>query len=369
MSDANSFSDVDRAMMARALQIAASGEFATSPNPMVGAVIALHGRIIGEGYHRAFGGPHAEVNAVAAAGGKEIASQGGEATIYVTLEPCSHYGKTPPCAKLLVECGFKRVVIAMTDPNPRVSGRGIAMLREAGIRVETGLMADEAHRLTEKFATAHSLGRVFVTLKWAQSADRFLDRRRTAPEQPAARISTPLSTVAVMKLRATNDAILVGSSTVIADNPSLTLRGFPGRQPRRVVVDRRQRISPDATLFANGGAGVIYLTCGHERTDLPTDVVQVCDPALADSQAAPEIIARLLHDRFGLISLLVEGGSELHRSFIDSGVWDRIRVEQSAAQFGPEGSTPAPELPADAILEDSLTIGPNLITTYRNSLL
>ena len=173
------FSAADRVYMARALQLARAGRGHVSPNPMVGAVIvSADGRIIGEGWHRRFGQGHAEVNAVASVAEADRPLLH-SATIYVTLEPCSHYGKTPPCAKLLIDCGIGRVVIASGDPNPKVSGRGVAMLREAGIEVAEGLMADEARALNRPFMTAHTLRRPFVTLKWAQSADGFMDHDRT----------------------------------------------------------------------------------------------------------------------------------------------------------------------------------------------
>lgn len=361
MSRPESWSAADRLMMERALQLARGGMFTTSPNPMVGAVITdADGNIIGEGWHRCFGEGHAEVNAVASVADP---SRLRGATVYVTLEPCSHYGKTPPCARLLIEKGVGRVVAATADPNPRVSGRGFAMLREAGITVECGLLGEESRRLNEKFHTAHTTGRTFVTLKWAMSADRWLDRRRTAPGQPAARISTPLSGLEVMKLRATHDAILAGAGTVIADNPSLTVRGIAGRSPMRVVADRRQRVEASARVFADDGVRVVYLTSGAMRADLPAHVEQV----VADNATDPAEIATVLHKRFGCNSLLVEGGAEMLRSFIDAGVFEAIRIEQSPEAFGDQGQAAAPTLPAGVVTERVEQIGENVITHCRKA--
>ena len=325
------FSDFDSRMMRRALELARHGELFASPNPMVGAVITVGNRIIGEGYHRVCGQAHAEVNAVAAARNCDFS----EATIYVTLEPCSHFGKTPPCALLLRDCGFRRVVVATTDPNPRVSGRGIAILREAGIRVDIGLCAEEALWLNRRFFKAQTEGRPYITLKWAESADGFLDRRRSAEYPGAARISTALTRLEVMRLRAVNDAILVGSATVVADDPSLRVAGIAGRQPVRVTIDRSHTIPASARIFADDSVKVVYFTT-RRRDDLPSHVVQV----VAESISPADVVRKLLVD-FGCISLLVEGGRRIHESFIEAGLCDELRIERGPDSFGAEGVVPA----------------------------
>ena len=198
--------------MQRALELARHGELDASPNPMVGAVIvAPDGSIIGEGWHRRHGEGHAEVNAIASVADQTMLR---DATMYVTLEPCSHYGKTPPCASLIIEKGIPRVVVGCLDPYEKVAGRGVNMLREAGVEVETGCMEAECVALNRKFMTAHRLRRPYVTLKWAESADGYIDGH----------ISTPVTSMLVHKLRATHDAILVGSGTVLADSPRLDTR-------------------------------------------------------------------------------------------------------------------------------------------------
>lgn len=310
------FSTEDHIFMRRALDLAANGRGHVSPNPMVGAVITDRaGRIIGEGWHRRFGGPHAEVNAVRSVSEADRALLH-ESTIYVTLEPCSHYGKTPPCAKLLTECGFARVVVGAGDPNPRVSGRGIAMIREAGIRVDTGLLADESVALNRTFMTAQQLRRPFVTLKWAQSADGFMDCRRGAGE-PAARFSTQLSRQLVHFRRACHDAIAVGAGTAIADNPSLTVRDIWGNSPKAVIFDR------------------------HGLT--ATAPCAIRDRAIIIDGSSPlDSTLGMLFSEHGITSLLVEGGPSLLRGFINSGLWDEAFVETAPFSLGERGTAPAP---------------------------
>ncbi|MDE5627539.1 MAG: bifunctional diaminohydroxyphosphoribosylaminopyrimidine deaminase/5-amino-6-(5-phosphoribosylamino)uracil reductase RibD [Candidatus Amulumruptor sp.] len=322
--------------MARALQLARNGRLDASPNPMVGAVIVTpDGRIIGEGWHRQVGHGHAEVNAVASVKPSDRHLLR-EATMHVTLEPCSHYGRTPPCSKLIIDSGIPRVVVAMTDPFPAVSGRGVAMLREAGVEVVTGVMEAEARALNRRFILAHTLGRPMVTLKWAMSADGFMDCRRDAGTL-ACRFSTPLSLAAVHRLRACHDAILVGAGTAIADNPSLDTRLWPGsRAPKRVLVDRRGRVPASARLFSEPGC--ICFTSAV-RADLPECVEQV----IVAPDAGPHDIVAALMER-GITSVLVEGGAEMLKAFIGAGLADNIRVEQARFVLGAEGTAPAPKL-------------------------
>ena len=284
--------------MRRALQLARCGELSASPNPMVGAVIvAPDGRIIGEGYHRRCGEAHAEVNAVnsVSAADRPLLTS---STMYVTLEPCSHFGKTPPCADLIVRTGIPHVVVATEDPFSKVAGRGIEKLKQAGIKVEVGVLQEEAQLLNRHFFTAHTLRRPFVTLKWAQSADGFIDGRNG--DGPQCQISSPVTQTAVHKLRASHDAILVGSGTWLADSPSLSVRHFAGKSPRRLVYDRRCRIS-----------------------DLPADVVRLTDENL------PDALSRL-YAEFGITSLLVEGGSLLLKSFLEANLYDDIIIETNS---------------------------------------
>lgn len=324
-------------MMRRALQLARAGAGHVSPNPMVGAVItAPDGRIIGEGWHRRFGGPHAEVNAVRSVAEADKVLLSGS-TIYVTLEPCSHYGKTPPCAKLLVETGFRRVVVACGDPNPKVAGRGIAMLREAGIEVEEGLLEDEARELNKTFMTAQTLRRPFVTLKWACSADGYMDCCRCDGEH-AYCFSTPITGQIVHRRRAMADGIAVGARTVLADSPRLDVRCVAGNNPRPVVFDRHGLLD-----------GL--------SSPLLDRAIRVGDEPLADA-------LRRLYAADGISSILVEGGPSLLNSFISAGLWDEAYVEVAPVNLADRGRAEAPVLTAEPV--SAKAAGSNMIYTYSN---
>lgn len=323
---------VDERYMRRALELARHGLGHTSPNPMVGAVIVgPDGLIIGEGYHRRCGEGHAEVNAVASVADKSLLR---DSTMYVTLEPCSHWGKTPPCARLIIESGIPRVVVGAGDPFKEVAGRGIAMLRTAGVEVVEGVLAAESRRLNRRFMTAHEQGRPFVTLKWARSADGFMDSDR--PDGRPAKFSTPLTTLLVHRLRSMHDAILVGTGTALADNPRLDNRLWEGPSPRPVVLDR------------SGKTASVPLAM--------KDPVVLAEPTIAE--ALGELYRR------GITSVMVEGGPTVLRAFIDSGLWDTARIETSPAILGEHGRAQAPAIPAGIASVE--TIGGNTITTVDN---
>lgn len=305
--------DVDVRYMERALELAARGRGFTSPNPMVGAVIVRDGRIIGEGYHRRCGEGHAEVNAVASVADRRLLE---DCTMYVTLEPCSHYGKTPPCARLIIDSGIPRVVIGAVDPFEKVAGRGISMLCEAGVEVVSGVLEKECRELNTVFFTAHTRRRPFVTLKWARSADGFMDHRRSAGE-PAARFSNRLTGVLTHKLRSVHDAILTTSSTVNADNPLLTVRSWYGRDPRPVIIDRRGVVNPEAALLGR-------------------------DPIIYNGNVGLEGVLEDLYSVHGITSVLVEAGPRMLQGFIDLGLWDAARVETSPVFLGESGVAPSP---------------------------
>lgn len=280
----------DKIYMQRALQLALCGEAAAAPNPMVGAVIVADGRIIGEGWHRRCGGPHAEVNAVNSVSERDLPLLR-ESTIYVTLEPCAHWGKTPPCADMIVERGIPRIVIGCKDPFAKVDGLGIKKLEDAGREVVVGVMEEECLALNRVFMTFHRLRRPYVTLKRAQHPDGSMEGQ----------ISTPFTRMLVHRLRARCGAIMVGSGTMLSDRPQLNVRDWhlEGEQPLRVTIDRRRRL-PEALTQGF----LVY----HE-----------------------ESLEEILHDlwRRGVQHLLVEGGRTLHQSFIDAGLWDEFRVETS----------------------------------------
>ena len=302
--------EVDEMYMRRCLQLADCGRQNAKPNPMVGAVIVCDGRIIGEGYHVRCGEGHAEVNAFASVRPCDEPLLG-RSTMYVSLEPCSHYGKTPPCADLIVRKGVRRVVVGCVDPFAKVHGRGIAKLREAGIEVTVGVLEDECKALNSRFMTVNTEHRPYILLKWAQSADGFLD-----DHYHAARFSTPFTTMLVHKMRAENDAILVGRVTDQREHPRLDVREWSGPSPERIVLTSGQRI---------------------------TDVLDT------------------LYSRKKQ-SLIVEGGAATLRSFIDANLWDEIRRETSPLCVG--DGTPAPSLPNDIISADRTFVDGNVIERF-----
>lgn len=310
---------LDKYYMRRCLQLARCAAGGTSPNPQVGAVIVCDGRIIGEGYHVRAGEPHAEVNAVRSVKPADrcLLSQ---STIYVTLEPCSHYGKTPPCCDLIIKEGIRRVVIGTTDNNECVNGAGIARMVKAGIDVVVGMLEIECYAINRPFFTYNRLARPAVTLKWAQTADGFIDVARDGGAP--LRISTPVSQVAVHKLRSMHDAILVGTRTALLDNPSLNLRHWAGRSPLRLVIDRAGVLPVALNLF-DGSLSTIVYTENAVAGKFGKNVEQVV------LDFSKDVIRQILAHLYSLKkqSLLVEGGAKLLQSFIDASLWDEARVE------------------------------------------
>ena len=324
--------EVDELYMRRCLQLARCGAGSTSPNPMVGAVIVCDGRIIGEGYHIRAGEPHAEVNAVNSVSADDRLLLR-RSTIYVSLEPCSHYGKTPPCADLIVSCRIPKVVVGCMDPFAKVNGLGVKKMRDAGIQVEVGVLEQECLRLNERFITFHSKHRPWITLKWAQSSDGFIARK----DGSAVAFSTALTQMLVHRLRTRHQAIMVGTHTAMWDNPTLTAREWPGNHPLRVTIDRHGTL-PD-TLHLKDGS-------------VPTRIYETGN--------LEEILSDL--HVLGIQSLLVEGGAALHRTFLEAGLWDEVRVEISPLVLG-EG-IPAASL-SGAVLESEELFGANKVCLYR----
>ncbi|MBR3883621.1 MAG: bifunctional diaminohydroxyphosphoribosylaminopyrimidine deaminase/5-amino-6-(5-phosphoribosylamino)uracil reductase RibD [Bacteroidaceae bacterium] len=335
----NGLSNSDILYIRRCLQLARNGCGSTSPNPKVGAVIVCNERIIGEGYHIRAGEPHAEVNAVRSVKECDIHLLK-HSTIYVSLEPCSHYGKTPPCCDLIISCGIPRVVVATTDVNSQVNGEGIARMRDAGIDVTVGVLRDEALTINKEFFTYHSQKRPYVILKWAQTSDGFIDVQRSKGEP--LKISTNGSQVAVHKLRSECDAIIVGTRTALLDNPSLTIRAWCGRQPLRLVIDRSGKLPNTLRLF-NGEYPTIVYTERKIEGKFGKNVEQIVLDFSFD--ILPQILSHM--HSLKVNSLLVEGGAFLLQRFIDSGLWDMARVERNENLILGSG-IPAP------ILQESL---------------
>lgn len=313
--------EIEEKYMRRCIELAQNGCCYAAPNPMVGAVIVSNGRIIGEGYHARCGEAHAEVNAIRSVREPHLLRS---ATLYVSLEPCSHYGKTPPCAELIIEKQIPRVVVGCLDPFIKVAGRGIEKLRAAGVEVATGVLEEECKALINRFLTFHQQQRPYITLKWAQSSDGFIDRLRTGGEP--LHLSSPLTLMRVHRLRAEHSAILVGRGTALLDNPSLNVRHWSGPQPVRIVIDRQGKLQQQHLHLFDGSQRTLLLT--ETPGTLPVEY-----RILDFSSPLPPQIATLLHNE-GLQSLLVEGGSYTLQSFIDAGLWDEAFVEEAPLVIG-----------------------------------
>lgn len=300
----------DEKFMRRCIQLAKNGQQNAKPNPMVGAVIVHNGRIIGEGYHVRCGQGHAEVNAFASVKAEDEALLP-ESTIYVSLEPCSHYGKTPPCADLIIKKGVRRVVVGCIDEFAEVQGRGIKKIREAGIEVEVGVLEEECKALNRRFFTFHREKRPYIILKWAQTANGFID-----DHHKPLKISTDFTKMLSHKLRAEEDAILVGRITDEREHPQLNVREWYGPDPKRLVIDRTHPLNIDSLYAQN------------------------------------------------IQSIIVEGGAETLRTFLIQGLWDEIRVETNTALTVTDG-TRAPIIPANAVVVSSKAFGSNSIVVFK----
>ena len=335
--------DSDIKFMRRALELASLGIGRTSPNPAVGAVIVHEGRIIGEGYHTRAGEPHAEVNAVASAPAGLLK----EASIYVSLEPCSHHGRTPPCADMLVEKGFRRVVIGTIDTSSKVSGRGIARLQEGGCEVVYPVLEDECRMINRRFFTFHEKARPWVILKWAESADGFIDRERKEGEATGPNwITGKEERVLVHTWRATEDAILAGKRTVIADNPSLDVRYVEGRNPLRVVLGGDGRLPGKLKIFEDDNPLLLFTRSPLDLRE-GKEIIVVSDGRLDTGQIFNELVRRDVQ------SLIVEGGADTLQQFIDEGKWDEARIFRGRKTFG--NGIPAPLIEGEIIEERQFT--------------
>lgn len=324
--------EVENKYMARCISLARGGAGNVAPNPMVGAVVVHQGRIIGEGYHRRCGEAHAEVNAIASVKDESLLK---EATMYVSLEPCSHYGKTPPCAELIIRKQIPRVVVGCLDPFPEVSGRGVRMLREAGVEVVTGVMEREARELNRDFMTFQQLGRPYVYLKWAQSADGFMDRVRTDCLSPAVVLSSSETLRRVHRMRANVAAIMVGTQTALLDNPSLTVRHWAGKSPVRVVLDRALRI-PSGYHLLDGAVKTLVFTAEKAVSRQQVEYITI--------DFSQSVLPQVLHELYirKLNSLMVEGGANLLGRFLQEDLWDQMFVETAPVYL--ETGVKAPDI-------------------------
>ncbi len=328
----------DILFMQRALTLASLGSGNVSPNPMVGCVVVVDNRIIGEGWHKKYGDPHAEVNALESV---DDPSQLVGATVYVNLEPCSHFGKTPPCADKLVQVGVKRVVISNRDTHPLVSGKGIEKLRAAGIVITEGILEKEGRYLNRRFFTTVEQGIPFIILKWAESSDGYMAQKGTTPVW----ISNAHSRQRVHQWRSEEDGVLIGTTTAEVDNPRLSVRDWTGRNPTRIVIDRSLRLSETLNIFDGSQPTFCYnLNRNLEQTNL--SFIKL---------SRENFIPDLLHDltRRNLGSIIVEGGAQILNAFIAGGWWHEARIFRAKKSLGK--GIAAPVLRGNPIGEDVLS--------------
>ncbi|MFD0861867.1 bifunctional diaminohydroxyphosphoribosylaminopyrimidine deaminase/5-amino-6-(5-phosphoribosylamino)uracil reductase RibD [Sungkyunkwania multivorans] len=352
----------------RCLQLAKLGVGTTRPNPSVGAVIVLNDRIIGEGYTSPFGGPHAEVNAINAVTDKSLLR---EATLYVTLEPCSHYGKTPPCVDLIILHKIPKIVIGTLDPHDKVAGKGVKKLKEAGCEVIVGVLEDACKLHHKRFLTFHTKKRPYIILKWAQSIDGFIapndkissihhsaDTKRSVAERSPIWITNQYSRQLVHKWRSQEHAILVGTNTVLQDNPSLSTRDWDGTSPIRIVLDRKRRISDDYAIY-DGKVKTIILTQIKDKQAEQRENVLFEKIDFSKNIAAN--ICKVLSEH-NIQSLIVEGGTKTLQTFIDEKLWDEASVFTGPLAF--ENGVKAPILDAAPYFEEK--IAEDTLKTYFN---
>lgn len=333
--------------MQRCIQLAENAFGETYPNPMVGSVIVYDDEIIGEGYHKRAGGPHAEINAINSVKNPELLH---ESTIYVSLEPCSHYGKTPPCAEKLVSAGFKKVVIGTLDPHEKVNGQGRKIIEDAGIEVVSGILEKECQELNKRFFTFHQKERPYIILKWAQSGDGFLDK-----DFKAAQIGNPLTKQFVHTLRSREHAILVGTNTALTDNPSLTTREIVGRNPIRILIDFELKVPGSYKIFDNDAQTIVF------NGIKDADEGNLRFIKIPKDEMPGKMLEKLYEMQ--IQSVIIEGGRFTLQQFIDANLWDEaiiIKNENLQLENGTKAPTIAAEIVRTAILDD------NEVDYYKN---
>lgn len=343
--------------MNRCIALAQKGCGNVSPNPMVGCVIVHNNEVIGEGYHQKYGGPHAEVNAINAVNNPALLK---ESTLYVSLEPCAHHGLTPPCSDLIIRKKIPHVVIGTVDSFAKVAGKGIEKLKNAGTEVQVGVLEKECRKLNKRFFTFYEKNRPYIILKWAQTIDGFIDILRNKKQfgEPTW-ITGHDALVDVHKTRSAEDAIMVGTNTALKDNPSLTVRHYPGNNPVRVVIDKNLRLPKNIHLFDNSVKTLVFNSIKTEpqtttlylKIDFETDII-------------PQVLSELYKQK--IQSLIVEGGRQLLQSFIDSGNWDEAHIYTGNKYF--KEGIKAPKIAGKSVSNktfgsDKLEIIENAITT------
>ena len=339
--------------MRRCLELAKNGLGTTYPNPMVGSVIVCDGKIIGEGWHKKSGEPHAEVNAVNSVKDKSLLKR---ATIYVSLEPCSHFGKTPPCCDLIIENKIPNVVVGTVDSNIKVAGNGIKKLIEAGAKVTVGILEEECKELNKRFFTFHEKKRPYVILKWAESKDGFIAPLSKSEQKPVW-ITNKFSRQLVHKWRSEEQAILVGTNTVIEDNPKLDVRDWTGKNPIRIVLDQNNQIPKESHILDNQVKTIIF-------SDIPkaTKEENTTFESIDFKQNLAEQILNVLY-KYQIQSVIIEGGSRTLQTFIDENLWDEARVFIGNNNF--ETGIKAPILALNNI--EKHAVGNDILLISRNN--
>lgn len=338
--------------MRRCFELARKGLGLTRTNPLVGSVVVHNDRIIGEGYHHKFGGPHAEVNAIRSVKDPSLLPQ---STLYCSLEPCAHHGKTPPCSMLIHQKGIRRVVISNRDPFPSVNGLGISQMEQAGISVHTGCLEEEGYQLNRRFFHFHHMKRPYVILKWAQTEDGFIDVIRD-PGDPVGTtwITNKVCRTLVHKWRSEEASIMAGTNTIITDNPRLNVRRWTGDQPVRISIDRNGRLSSDSKILDGSQDTIVF-------TGVPGKYSGRTRSIYVDPSYDLEALMEELYDQH-LLSVFVEGGAELHESFLESGLWDEARVFTGKMSFGQ--GVKAPAIKSEPV--ETLRYGKTMLQLYMN---
>ena len=336
----------------RCIELAKNGLGTTYPNPLVGCVIVYENKIIGEGWHKKSGEAHAEVIAIESVENKKLLSS---STLYVSLEPCSHFGKTPPCADLILKYKIPNVVIGTIDPNSKVAGKGIQKLKDSGVNVTFGILEKECNELNKRFFTFHRKNRPFIILKWAESSDGFIGPKNRSEEKPVW-ISNEYSRQLVHKWRSEEQAILIGTQTIIDDNPSLTVRDWTGENPIRVIIDKENSIDSSKNVFDNQAKTIVFST--KEATSNSETIQNI--KIDFDINSTQTIVEKLYENN--IQSIIIEGGSKTIQSFIDANIWDEARVFIGEIKL--HDGTKAPEF-KKAIYSKSY-LKKDTLLTYRN---
>ena len=346
----------DERMMRRCFQLAQKGLGNVAPNPMVGAIVCCGEDIIGEGYHQKWGEPHAEVNAINSVGNKDLLK---ESTLYVNLEPCSHFGKTPPCADLIIKMGIPKVVISNLDPNPKVAGRGVQRLRDAGVEVIVDVLKNEGNFLNRRFFTFYSLKRPYIILKWAKTLDGFMDiYDRFENRNQQYWITNAELKQWVHKWRSEESGIMIGAHTALNDNPTLNVREWIGNNPTRIVLAKNVELPSHLNVFNKESKTILFTSksCDFDNSNVKTVLLEHDD-------FTQENVLKSLYD-LDIQSLIVEGGKELLQSFIDFGLWDEARVLTGNKKF--EKGLKAPLMAEKAVT--TLEINDNWCEFYYNNI-